>query len=123
MSQAIINFFQNLHLSDELLVFIVSLFPIVELRGAIPVGFVLGMNPWILYILAIVGNLLPIPFILLLIRPLIRWFLKTKYGAGLACGWKRRWKSTRARWNGTSFGGFACLSLSRCPAQAHGPAR
>lgn len=79
MSQAIINFFQNMHLSDELLVFIVSLFPIVELRGAIPVGFVLGMNPWILYILAIVGNLLPIPFILLLIRPLIRWFLKTKY--------------------------------------------
>lgn len=79
MSQAIIHFFQGMHLSDELLVFIVSMFPIVELRGAIPLGFVLNMNPWLLYILAVIGNLLPIPFILLLIRPIIRWFLKTKY--------------------------------------------
>ncbi len=82
MSQAIINFFQGLHLSDELLVFIVSLFPIVELRGAIPVGFVLNMNPWIIYILAVLGNLLPIPFILVLIRPLVQWFLRTKYFRG-----------------------------------------
>jgi uncharacterized membrane protein len=79
MSQAIIEFFQALKLTDELLVFIVSMFPIVELRGAIPLGFVLDMNPWVLYLLAVVGNLLPIPFILLLIRPMVAWCLKTKY--------------------------------------------
>lgn len=79
MSQAIISFFEGMHLSNELLVFVISLFPIIELRGAIPVGFVLDMNPWVLYILAVVGNLLPIPFILLLIRPIVQWFLKTKY--------------------------------------------
>lgn len=79
MSQAIIHFFQGMHLTDELLVFIISLFPIVELRGAIPVGFVLNMNPWLIYLLAVVGNMLPIPFILVFIRPLMQWFLKTKY--------------------------------------------
>ncbi|MBQ4516917.1 MAG: small multi-drug export protein [Clostridia bacterium] len=78
MSQMIIDFFQGMHLSNELVVFIVSMIPIVELRGAIPFGFVLNMNPWILYLLAVIGNLLPIPFILMLIRPIIRWFLKTK---------------------------------------------
>ena len=78
MSQAIIEFFQGMHLSNELVVFIVSMIPIVELRGAIPFGFVLDMNPWILYLLAVIGNLLPIPFILMLIRPIIRWFLTTK---------------------------------------------
>lgn len=78
MSQMIIDFFQGMHLSDELLVFIVSMIPIVELRGAIPFGFVLDMNPWLLYVLAVLGNMLPIPFILLLIRPIIRWFLSTK---------------------------------------------
>ncbi|MBR5156838.1 MAG: small multi-drug export protein [Clostridia bacterium] len=78
MSQAIINFFQGMQLSNELVVFIVSMIPIVELRGAIPFGFVLDMDPWILYLLAVIGNLLPIPFILMLIRPIIRWFLKTK---------------------------------------------
>ncbi|MBQ3553941.1 MAG: small multi-drug export protein [Clostridia bacterium] len=78
MSEAIIQFFQGLSLSDELLVTIVSMIPIVELRGAIPLGFVLGMDPWVLYALTVLGNLLPVPFILLLIRPVIRWFLKTR---------------------------------------------
>ncbi len=78
MSQMIIDFFQGMHLSNELVVFIVSMIPIVELRGAIPFGFVLDMNPWLLYFLAVIGNLLPIPFILMLIRPITRWFLKTK---------------------------------------------
>lgn len=82
MSQAIIHFFQGMHLSNELLIFIISLFPIVELRGAIPVGFVLHMNPWLIYLLSVLGNLLPIPFILVIIRPLVQWFLKTKYLRG-----------------------------------------
>ena len=78
MSEAVISFFQNLNLSDELLVFIVSMLPIVELRGAIPLGVVLGMNSWELLGLALLGNMLPIPFIIFCARPIVNYFLKTK---------------------------------------------
>ncbi len=78
MSDAVIGFFQNLNLSDELLVFIVSMLPIVELRGAIPLGVVLGINSWELLGIALLGNLLPIPFIIFCARPIVSYFLKTK---------------------------------------------
>ena len=42
--------------------------PVVELRGAIPAGAAAGLNPWVACAAAIVGNLLPVPFIVLLAR-------------------------------------------------------
>ena len=46
-------------------IFLISMLPVVELRGAIPVGAAIGL-PWDLnMIVSIVGNLLPVPFILL----------------------------------------------------------
>ena len=78
MSNAVVSFFQSLGLSDDLVVFIVSMLPIVELRGAIPLGFVMGMNPWELFSLTVIGNILPIPFIILCARPIVNFFLKTK---------------------------------------------
>ena len=49
----------------ELLVFIISLLPILELRGGLLAAALLGLDPLPSYIISIVGNLLPIPFILL----------------------------------------------------------
>ena len=72
-----------------LYVFLISILPIVELRGAIPVGASLDLPFYIYAPLAILGNLLPVPFILLFIpkildwlerfrlfRPLIQWIRK-----------------------------------------------
>ncbi len=78
MSNAVIEFFQNLNLSDDLVVFIVSMLPVVELRGAIPLGVFLGMNPWELFALSVIGNMLPIPFIILCARPVVNFFLRTE---------------------------------------------
>ena len=78
MADALVNFFQNLNVSDELVVFLVSMFPIVELRGAVPLGVMMEMNPWILLSLAVLGNILPVPFIILLARPIVNFCLKTK---------------------------------------------
>ena len=78
MSEAIINFFQGFGISNELLVFLVSMLPIVELRGAIPLGVFLNMNPWLLFALTVIGNCLPIPFIILCARPIVNFFLRTK---------------------------------------------
>lgn len=54
-------------------VMICSMIPIIELRGAIPLGAALGMPWWLNYICAVVGNMIPIPFILLFIRKIIAW--------------------------------------------------
>lgn len=50
---------------DWLKVIIVSAMPISELRGGIPLALYLGFDPLTSYILALIGNILPIPFILL----------------------------------------------------------
>ena len=47
--------------------------PVVELRGAIPAGIAAGLDPWLACGAAILGNLLPVPFIILLIRRIFAW--------------------------------------------------
>ena len=46
-----------------IIVFLVSMVPLIELRGAIPYGAVFGLPLWQTYIIAIVGNMLPVPLI------------------------------------------------------------
>lgn len=59
-------------------VVIISMLPIIELRGAIPVAFALGMPLIPSFIISVIGNLLPVPFILWLITPVCNWLKKTK---------------------------------------------
>lgn len=59
--------------SSALITFIVSMVPVIELRGAIPIGVGLGMSPLAALGVSIVGNLVPVPFIILFIRKIFRW--------------------------------------------------
>lgn len=65
-------------LGRELCVFICSMIPIIELRGAIPLGAGLGMGMIETYALSVIGNMLPVPFILLLIRVVLDFMKKVK---------------------------------------------
>lgn len=56
-----------------IIVFFVSMVPIVELRGAIPIAESLGLNIFMYYPIAIIGNLLPVPFIYLFARKVLEW--------------------------------------------------
>ena len=79
MTDSIISFFQESSMSNkEAITFLISMLPIIELRGAIPVGVALGIESWKLYIIAVVGNMLPIPFVLLLARPIINFCLNSR---------------------------------------------
>lgn len=60
-------------LKDYLWVFIVSMVPVVELRGAIPIGVSLGLPLLPTYIVAVIGNMLPVPFIFLFARKVLEW--------------------------------------------------
>ena len=56
-----------------LVVMIISMLPIFELRGGIPAGAALGMPVWKAAVFAVIGNMIPIPFILWFLEPLSGW--------------------------------------------------
>lgn len=60
-------------LKKYLIVFLVSMIPLIELRGAIPyaIGFNIPLIPS--YIIAIIGNMLPVPIIYLFARRVLLW--------------------------------------------------
>ena len=60
-----------------LMTFLISMVPVLELRGAIPVGVAGGLTPLAAMCIAMVGNLVPIPFLILFTRRVFNW-LKTK---------------------------------------------
>ena len=60
-------------LKNCLIVFLISMVPIIELRGAIPYGVLFGLPLWLTYVIAIVGNMLPVPFIYLFARKILVW--------------------------------------------------
>ena len=72
MSQSIINALS--FLPGWLEVFVISMIPIIELRGAIPFGMLIKhMSPLTTFALAWIGNMIPAPFILLFIPAIIQW--------------------------------------------------
>ena len=60
-------------LQSYILVFIISMVPLIELRGAIPYSQVMGLPLLESYIIAIIGNMLPVPIIYLFARKVLEW--------------------------------------------------
>ena len=59
-------------------VLFISMVPLIELRGAVPVGAVLDLPFYVNYVVAVIGNLLPVPFILLFIPTILNWLERFK---------------------------------------------
>ena len=76
--QSIIDSLKNA-VPAELIIFLISLLPILELRGGILAGTLLGVDWPIAYLICVIGNLLPIPFILLFIRKIFDWMRNTRF--------------------------------------------
>ena len=55
---------------------VTAMLPIIEIRGAIPVGVASGLDPWLAFAVGFVGNMLPIPILILLTRKIIEWLKK-----------------------------------------------
>ena len=80
----IINIFMGLFggltttvLGKEIFVFIISLMPILELRGGLLAASIIGLDPIPSYIIAVIGNILPVPFILWFMGRILKW-MKTR---------------------------------------------
>ena len=67
-------------LKKYLLVFLVSMVPLIELRGAIPIATVgYGLNYWTSLVVCVVGNMLPVPIIYFFARKVLLWGCDKKY--------------------------------------------
>ena len=67
---------------NYLIIFLISMVPIVELRGAIPVAVGMGMQGTELfwaYVICVLGNMVPVPFIFLFARKILIWGKDKKY--------------------------------------------
>lgn len=78
IQEFILNLFGGWLLAEEFCVLICSMLPIIELRGAIPMAAAFNMPWWQAYILAVVGNMLPVPVILLFIKQFLTWAAGSK---------------------------------------------
>ena len=62
----------------EIIVFFISMCPILELRGGLIAASLLNMNPWVSYLICMIGNIIPIPLILWLINKILDFMRKSK---------------------------------------------
>ena len=69
----LISFLQNTGAGRVLITFLISMTPIFELRGAIPVGVSMGLSHWGALMISVIGNMVPVPLIILFIRKIFSW--------------------------------------------------
>ena len=68
-------------MKTSLITFFMAMVPVIELRGALPYGVVNGLSIWQTYVISVIGNLVPIPVLIVFTRKVFEW-LRTK-SAGL----------------------------------------
>ena len=80
MTDSLINWFTSTlsFMPKEVIAFIISMVPILELRGGLIAASLLGIGVYKAVFLCVLGNIVPIPFILLFITPIFNWMKTTK---------------------------------------------
>lgn len=105
MAETITQWLTEIGLSPEIAVFIISMFPILELRGGLIAAALLKM-PWLKsFTICLIGNILPLPFILLFIQKIFQIMKKFKYTRKIAEYFERKGEKNAAKGNSRSLWG------------------
>lgn len=72
-------------MSKYLMIFLISMVPILELRGAMPVAVGMDLNYFWSLVVCVVGNMIPVPFIYFFARKFLTWGARQRY-IGKLCG-------------------------------------
>ncbi|MDD4315858.1 MAG: small multi-drug export protein [Clostridia bacterium] len=75
---------QDLIRNDYVVTFIISMIPMIEVRGAIPVALKVGMNPWVAYFFSCVSALLICPVLFFFLKPLLNALKRTRLFKNIA---------------------------------------
>ena len=65
-----------------LLAFLVSMVPLIELRGGVPYAVLMGLDYWTSLVICVIGNMLPVPIIYFFARKVLEWGRDKKYIGG-----------------------------------------
>ena len=68
--------FWGTHTGNLMMTMLISMVPVLELRGAIPAGVAAGLSVKEVLVVSIIGNLLPVPIIILFVRKVFDWMRK-----------------------------------------------
>lgn len=98
----------SLKYGKEFIVFIISLMPLLELRGGLIAASLLGVKPLVGYIVSIIGNVLPVPLILLFINKILEWMRNSKVKLFRNTA---KWLDKKARKNKTKIEKYGYLGL------------
>lgn len=90
-----------------LYVFGISILPVIELRGAIPAGAAMGLPFWAVFLCAVIGNLLPVPFILIFIEKILCFMKEHNIFPNLV-----HWLEEKAQKGAAKVENYALLGLS-----------
>lgn len=111
------------YISEKAVVFLISMMPLLELRGGLLASSLLKVSAVQAIPICIIGNILPIPFILLFIKKIFQWMKKVKCFRGLIIKLEiGRWEEA-TRSSSMSSGGWCFLWESRFREPARGPVR
>ena len=66
-------------LAKYLLIFLVSMVPLIELRGGVPYAVLMGLDYWTALVICVIGNMLPVPIIYFFARKVLEWGRDKKY--------------------------------------------
>ena len=78
-------------LSNIAVLFGLSMVPVIELRGAVPLGVSMGLPGWVVLAVSVLGNMVPVPFIILFIRHIFAWMRKkSAFLENLVCRLEKR---------------------------------
>lgn len=58
--------------------FLISMLPVIELRGGIPVGMAMELPFWQVYLVCVLGNMVPVPFLIKFSKELVSWLAKKR---------------------------------------------
>lgn len=64
------------YLTKLAITFLISMVPVIELRGAIPYAYFNDLDLWLAIPVSIIGNLIPVPFIIIFIKKIFAWMRK-----------------------------------------------
>lgn len=96
-----------------LAVFFVSMVPLIELRGAIPIAVGMGIEPTHAIVVCAVGNLIPVPVIYFFARKFLLWGVNKRFIGGVCRFFRDKGEKTGAKLSGKAgkFGLMAALTL------------
>ncbi len=96
-------------------VFVVAMVPIIELRGAIPLGIAMGLDFWTVFFISLLGSMFPAPFLILFFEKALIWFQEKGWFSRLFAWIDRHFRAKSEKIGNLQFWGIVLFTAIPLP--------